>query len=128
MNKSFEVISKETDTSSKKSNPTILSTEPNSKNTPLNSGVQIPNWVKNNAKWWAEDQIGDQAFVSGIEYLIQQEIILIPDLPENSSPNFRGIPLWVKNIAEFWADNTISDDEFVKSIQYLVGNGIISIK
>jgi hypothetical protein len=31
----------------------------------------IPNWIKNNAKWWSEGQIDDTAFVSGIQYLIQ---------------------------------------------------------
>ena len=128
MDKSFKVINREIDSSSTKSHPTILSTEPASQNTPSSSGVQIPPWVKNSAKWWAEEQIGDQAFVSGIQYLIEQEIILIPNLPEESNPNFRGVPLWVKNIAGYWADNTISDDEFVKSIQYLVSNGLITIR
>jgi hypothetical protein len=31
----------------------------------------IPDWIKNNAKWWSEGQIDDTAFVSGIQYLIQ---------------------------------------------------------
>ncbi len=39
--------------------------------------LQIPPWVKNNAKWWAEGQIGDDDFVKGIQYLIQENIIKI---------------------------------------------------
>ena len=31
----------------------------------------IPKWIKNNAAWWSEQQIGDSDFVSGIEYLIK---------------------------------------------------------
>lgn len=35
----------------------------------------IPSWIKNNAKWWSEGQIDDSAFVSGIQYLIQNGIM-----------------------------------------------------
>ena len=37
----------------------------------------IPSWVKNNAGWWAEGQIDDNAFVSGIQYLIKVGIIVV---------------------------------------------------
>jgi len=37
----------------------------------------IPYWVKNNAGWWATDQIDDSAFVQGIQYLVQNGIIVI---------------------------------------------------
>ena len=35
----------------------------------------IPDWLKNNAGWWATDQIEDTDFITGIEYLIKKEII-----------------------------------------------------
>ena len=35
----------------------------------------IPDWVKNNAEWWATDQIEDADFLNGIEYLITKNII-----------------------------------------------------
>ena len=28
--------------------------------------VTIPSWIKNNAGWWASDQIPDSAFLQGI--------------------------------------------------------------
>ena len=37
----------------------------------------IPNWIKNNAKWWSEGQIGDSDFVNGIKYLIENDIMII---------------------------------------------------
>ena len=37
----------------------------------------IPEWVKNNAGWWADDQIPDSAFIDGIEFLIKDGIIKI---------------------------------------------------
>ena len=35
----------------------------------------VPNWVKNNAGWWATDQIEDADFINGIKYLIQKTIL-----------------------------------------------------
>ena len=37
----------------------------------------VPDWIKNNAGWWATDQIDDIAFVQGIQYLIQEGIIVV---------------------------------------------------
>ena len=37
--------------------------------------INIPSWIKNNAKFWAEGKITDKDFVSGIQYLITQGII-----------------------------------------------------
>ena len=37
----------------------------------------VPDWVKNNAGWWAEGQIDDNSFVKGIEYLVKVGIIQV---------------------------------------------------
>ena len=37
----------------------------------------IPKWVKNNAGWWADDQIDDRTFANGIEFLINVGIIVV---------------------------------------------------
>ncbi len=36
---------------------------------------EIPSWIKNNAGWWADGQIDDEAFVQGIQYLITNGIL-----------------------------------------------------
>ena len=38
---------------------------------------EIPSWIKNNAGWWANGQISDKDFVSGIQYLIENGIMKI---------------------------------------------------
>ena len=43
----------------------------------VGSSQQIPSWVKNNAKWWAEGLISDEDYVQGIEYLIKEGIIRV---------------------------------------------------
>ena len=92
-----------------------------------NSIKTIPEWIKNNARWWATEQIGDHAFVSGIQYLIEKNILQTPDLPETSSQNLKGMPVWVKNLAGYWAEGIIDDAEFINGIQYLVKSGIITV-
>ena len=37
----------------------------------------IPDWVRNNAKWWSEGQIDDKTFANGIEFLINVGIIVV---------------------------------------------------
>ena len=43
----------------------------------LVSSQAVPAWIKNNAGWWATDQIDDSAFVQGIQYLIREGIIVV---------------------------------------------------
>lgn len=53
---------------------------------------KVPTWIKNNAKWWSEGNIDDDTFVGGIQHLMKEKIVNIPDLPEQASekarPNF----------------------------------------
>ncbi len=90
------------------------------------TSTSIPSWIKNDAKWWSAGTISDQTFVSGIQYMIKNGIMVIPHTitSTNQSPQ---IPSWIKNSAGWWASGQISDDDFVKGIQYLVSNGIIRV-
>ena len=104
-------------------------TQPNNTG-PNNTGqpTVIPAWVKNNAKWWSQGQIGDDQFVQGIQYMIQQGIIQIPAAQSGSSTGTQQIPAWIKNNAGWWAGGQIADDQFVQGLQYMITNGIIKIK
>jgi len=41
----------------------------------------VPDWVKNNAKWWAEGKISEQEYLDAIKFLIDNQIIKIKTLP-----------------------------------------------
>lgn len=90
------------------------------------AGTQIPAWVKNDAKWWSEDTISDQTFVSGIQYMVKDGIIVVPSTGSSTSQS-QQIPSWIKNSAGWWASGQISDSDFVKGIQYLISNGIVTV-
>ena len=87
----------------------------------------IPGWIKNTAKWWHDGQVGDSDFIKGLQYMIQNGIMVIPS-SQTSPSGSQVIPAWIKNDAGWWADDTIDDQTFVQAIQYLITNGIIQIK
>lgn len=37
----------------------------------------IPEWIKNNAKWWADGEITDSDYINGLQYLISQGILKV---------------------------------------------------
>ena len=39
----------------------------------------VPDWVKNIAKWYGDDQISENEFLNAIKFLIQSKIIEIPE-------------------------------------------------
>ena len=101
---------------------------------------KVPDWIKNNARWWAEGTISDTEFVSGIQFMIKENIMVIPDLPEEVTQmelkdekramgmeREQNVPDWVRNNAGWWADGLISDDDFISGIKYLVEQGIIKV-
>ena len=45
--------------------------------------AQIPDWIKDVAGWWASGVISETEFLTGIEYLINNNIILLNFVPCN---------------------------------------------
>ena len=122
----------------KKPNRNFCLNEENQASAPVQSAPSkqnIPKWIKNNIEWWSIGEINDLAFLTGIEFLINEKIIVI-EIPEKSeedlkyssdvpSGEMRQVPEWVKNNAKWWADGKITDDTFVSSLKFLIEQGII---
>lgn len=50
--------------------------------------IKIPDWVRNNAKWWSNGEIDDKTFANGIQYMIKEGIIFVSiDSSQNSISN-----------------------------------------
>jgi hypothetical protein len=73
----------------------------------LVDGSSIPSWIKNNAKWWTEGQITESDYISGLQYLVNQGILVIP-------------------INEVTAASTISDNDIAQSFVVHFSNGLIT--
>ena len=91
-----------------------------------NAEISIPEWIRNNAAWWASEQIDDSTFIQSIEYLIKNQIIRIPTTQQETSEN-QEIPPWIRNNAGWWANGQINDETFVQGLEFLIKRGIISV-
>jgi hypothetical protein len=91
------------------------------------TGAKIPDWVKNNAGWWADGQIDDNSFVQGIQFMIKEGLMKIPVTEQGSGSHDNKIPDWVKNNAGWWADGQIDDNSFVQGIQFMIKEGLMKI-
>ena len=92
----------------------------------LVTNPEIPEWIKNRAEGWSSTTLSDSDFVDGIEYLIEEGLVVLSPTDRNSAIEPE-IPDWLKNNAKWWAANQISDEDFVNSIQHLVKKGIILV-
>ena len=88
---------------------------------------KIPDWVRNNAKWWSLTQISDKDFAVGLEYLIKKEIITIKEGTPSEGDSEPNLPSWLRKNAGWWSQGLLSDDEFFKSIQWMINNGFVKI-
>ena len=94
--------------------------------------TKIPDWVKNVAGWWANNEISEKEFLAGIEYLINNNIILLDFVPCNDEiqsqyEDTKSVPDWIKNNASWWSENLIDDTDFINGLQYLIEHKIIKI-
>jgi len=89
--------------------------------------VSMPTWIRNNAEWWATGEISDSVFVTGIEFLLENNIIMISNIPPSGNVSEDEIPDWIRNNAHWWSQDLISEDEFVNSLKFLIQKGIIVI-
>lgn len=91
-----------------------------------NNSVKIQHWVKDDAKWWSQNQISDKEFVKGIQFLIKSGMLKVHNMnPEVQKTGV--IPYWIRSDAGWWASGGISDKEFISDIQFLLDHGIINI-
>jgi len=86
----------------------------------------VPDWVKEVALFYSNDEIEYASFTNALEYLINNEIIRIDtsEIPE-PDPNQQMSPATIKGIAGYWAQDAIDEETFLTAIKWLIDNGII---
>ena len=88
---------------------------------------KIPEWVKKTAMWWSLNEISDEEYSSGIQYLIEKNIIVIPFGTTSEGKSEKQLPSWLRKDAGWWSQGLISDEEYFKSIQWMINNQFIKI-
>ena len=93
----------------------------------LGFSTYIPDWIKTYAKLWALGDMSDSEFISGLDFMLEHHIIVIPNLQYSEENFVSSIPNWIQNNADWWANDLISQQEFVNSLEYLIEEQIIEI-
>ena len=91
------------------------------------STYPVPSWIQNNAEWWSKGLIGEEDFLSGIQFLINQGIIQISTTHDAQQSSLPFVPNWVKDTAGWWAEGKVTDQDFLNGIKFLVENQIIKV-
>ncbi len=94
----------------------------------LGFSTVIPNWIKTYAELWATGDISDSEFISGLDFMLEHNIIVIPNLNYSEQNFVSDIPNWIRHNADWWAHDLISQQEFVDSLEYLIKEQIIEIE
>ena len=87
----------------------------------------IPDWIKTYAKNWAVGDVSDDEFMTGLDFMLQNKIIVIPNFSYGDS-SIDHIPSWFRNTSHWWSNDLISQQEFINSIKYLIQEDIILIE
>ena len=91
---------------------------------PPRGAIVLPAWIKTTVGFWTSGVTSDAEFVSAIQFLINERVIMVhPTASESDGAT--EVLQWVKTTARFWADGLTTDREFVDAIQFLIGAGII---
>ncbi len=88
--------------------------------------IPLPPEMKSDAGKWATGAISDSTFVAEIEFMLENNIIMISNIPSGDASGDE-IPAWVRNNAHWWSQDLISEYEFVNSLKFLIQEGIIVI-
>lgn len=87
----------------------------------------IPDWIKTYAQYWSSGQISDQDFIGGLDFMLKNNMIVIPNLDFSEKTSIGEIPQWFRNTAKWWSNDLISQQEFINSIKYLIQEDIILV-
>ena len=89
--------------------------------------LEIPDWMRDVAKWWSISQISDKEFTNSLEYLMRNNVIQVPKNQISNGDVESDVPSWLRTNVGWWGDGVLSDDEFFKSLQWLIDNGFVKI-
>jgi len=93
-------------------------------------GVVIPSWVKDIAGFWCANEIDSNGFVQVIQWMIDNNLIIIPEemaAQAASDAGSGGVPDWIQFNACIWYQGEIGDKEFSTTLEWLINNGIIQV-
>ena len=90
--------------------------------------VDIPFWIRDITGYWVQGKITDDTYFKSIEYLINNDIVVIPNTNPDKAYHDNSdlpIPSWVIKYSELYSVNKTGNHEFSITISWLIENGFI---
>ncbi len=90
----------------------------------------VPNWVEYNVRWWNMELIDDRTFVSAMQFLVNQKVIIMPPASQDtdSAPPLNDETMnFLKHGLGTWAAGKIGDEGFFRAIEYLMYQETINV-
>jgi len=84
----------------------------------------IPNWIRDTALWWGEGKINDSDFINALQWLMQEEILVVPQTSssneemEHQEIDYDKISLEVTGIQELSGISEIQDRLFTSNFEF----------
>ena len=94
----------------------------------LGFSTYVPEWIKTYAQNWAKGDITDSEFMTGLDFMLKNKIIVIQNLDFSKNNSVGDVPPWFRNTAHWWSNDLISQQEFINAIKYLIQEDIILVE
>jgi len=84
----------------------------------------IPSWIKNTAGYWVDGQIGDSEFITALQFLVKEGILVIPSEQNEKTDVLQLSVKELKDQAVSWDYKDILRDEdyYIGKIIYVTGS------
>ena len=89
--------------------------------------VLIPDWIKFSAAGWADEEIDNDVFVKGIDFMIKEKIIIVSGTNAEIQNREIVIPNWFRNNALWWSQDNIDNETFAEGLEYLINHEIVQV-
>jgi len=85
-----------------------------------------PGWIKDVAGLWCENKTDNASFIEAIQYLINDDGIMVPATASGDS-GAQEIPFWIRSNACWWFHDLITNNDFASGLQYFIEQGILRV-
>jgi len=85
--------------------------------------ASIPNWIRDTALWWGEGKINDGDFINALQWLMEEEILKVPQTTPNEEViheeiNYDKISLEITGIQELSGSTEIQHALFTSDLEF----------
>ena len=92
----------------------------------------IPSWIRDTALWWGEGKINDSDFINALQWLMKEEILVVPDTDsieeiEHQEIDYDKLSLEVTGVQELSNISDLQERLFTSNFEFDVMQDVFSV-